>query len=286
MRRWDIIDAMRKMKKTLLSLAVASLVVLASCGSSKQQPYPNYGYNQQPVQQQPAQPVQQTSEDDEIAALKKQAELEKLKRQIELDRLKDEAEYNKVVNQLAIQEQMLEGNQLIVVFCADEAIDKPGEYMAGLGISSNQLDQRDAMLSANQTALSDISSRFLGVVKNATSYYNKETNTKDRDNVKGSQLEGLAMSVGEEAINKHANVVCRKVVSEKEGGFGCYVAVHVMINDVLEEMTANIERRAKAELDVEFDKFLFQKQMNAELQANQEKEAAKQKEQLKNNGLE
>ena len=36
MRRWDIIDAMRKMKKTLLSLAVASLaVVFASCGSSK-----------------------------------------------------------------------------------------------------------------------------------------------------------------------------------------------------------------------------------------------------------
>ena len=272
---------MRKMKKILLSLAVASLAaVFASCGSSKQQPYPNYGYNQQP-----AQPVQQKLEDEDIAALKKQAELEKLKRQIELDRLKDEAEYNKVVNQLAIQEQMLEGSQLIVVFCADEAIDKPGEYMAGLGISSNQLDQRDAMLSANQTALSDISSRFLGVVKNATSYYNKETNTKDRDQVKGSQLEGLAMSVGEEAINKHANVVCRKVVSEKEGGFGCYVAVHVMINDVLEEMTANLERRA-AELEVDFDKFLFQKQMNAELQANQEKEAAKQKEQLKNSGLE
>lgn len=36
MRRWDIIDAMRKMKKILLSLAVASLaVVFASCGSSK-----------------------------------------------------------------------------------------------------------------------------------------------------------------------------------------------------------------------------------------------------------
>ena len=52
--------------------------------------------------------------------------------------------------------------------------------------------------------------------------------------IKETQLEGLAMSVGENAVNKHANVVCRKVVSEQAGTYGCYVAVHVVIKDVVD----------------------------------------------------
>ena len=62
---------MRKMKKILLSLAVASLAaVFASCGGNKQMAYQNppYGYPQQPASQQ----TQKATEDDELAALKAQ----------------------------------------------------------------------------------------------------------------------------------------------------------------------------------------------------------------------
>ncbi len=285
MRRWDIIDAMRKMKKTLLSLAVASLaVVFASCGGNKQMAYQNppYGYPQQPASQQ----TQKATEDDELAALRREQEKQAILHEMEVAKKKQEQELRRLDAEAALQEKMKEGNELLVTFCIDEAMDKEGEYLAGLGISSNQTDEKDALISANRVALSDISSRFLGVVQNAVSDYSKETNTRTGQQIKESQLEGLAMSVGENVVNKHANVVCRKVVSEAAGTYGCYVAVHVVIKDAVGNMLDELEKMAQEENITDFNKYLFEKKMNEMLKANQEKESAKQQEQLKNIGLE
>lgn len=275
------------MKKTLLSLAVIALAVaFTSCGSSRQQPYP-YGYPpQQGYYQQAPQQTQKTAEDDEIAALKREQEKQAILHEMEIAKLKQEQELKRLESQAALQERMKGGNELLVTFCIDEAMDKEGEYLAGLGISSNQTDEKDALISANRVALSDISSRFLGVVKNAVSDYSKETNTRTGGQIKESQLEGLAMSVGENAVNKHANVVCRKVVSEQAGTYGCYVAVHVVIKDVVSNMLNDLEKMAQEESITDFNKYLFEKKMNEMLKENQEKEAAKQKEQLQNSGLE
>lgn len=276
------------MKKTLLSLAVAVLTAtFVSCGGSKQMAYQYpYGYPQQPAYQQPAQqPAQQKTEDDELAALRREQEKQAILHEMEVAKKKQEQELRRLDAEAALQEKMKEGNELLVTFCIDEAMDKEGEYMAGLGISSNQYDEKDALLSANRAALSDISSRFLGVVKNAVSDYSKETNTRTGDKIKETQLEGLAMSVGENAVNKHANVVCRKVVSEQAGTYGCYVAVHVVIKDVVDNMLNDLVKKAQEEQITDFNKYLFENKMNEMLKENQEKEAAKQQEQLKSIGL-
>lgn len=276
------------MKKTLLSLAVVVLTAtFVSCGGSKQMAYQYpYGYPQQPAYQQPAQqPAQQKTEDDELAALRREQEKQAILHEMEVAKKKQEQELRRLDAEAALQEKMKEGNELLVTFCIDEAMDKEGEYMAGLGISSNQYDEKDALLSANRAALSDISSRFLGVVKNAVSDYSKETNTRTGDKIKETQLEGLAMSVGENAVNKHANVVCRKVVSEQAGTYGCYVAVHVVIKDVVDNMLNDLVKKAQEEQITDFNKYLFENKMNEMLKENQEKEAAKQQEQLKSIGL-
>ena len=276
------------MKKTLLSLAVAVLTAtFVSCGGSKQMAYQYpYGYPQQPAYQQPAQqPAQQKTEDDELAALRREQAKQAILHEMEVAKKKQEQELRRLDAEAALQEKMKEGNELLVTFCIDEAIDKEGEYMAGLGISSNQYDEKDALLSANRAALSDISSRFLGVVKNAVSDYSKETNTRTGDKIKETQLEGLAMSVGENAVNKHANVVCRKVVSEQAGTYGCYVAVHVVIKDVVDDMLNDLVKKAQEEQITDFNKYLLENKMNEMLKENQEKAAAKQQEQLKSIGL-
>lgn len=276
------------MKKTLLSLAVAVLTAtFVSCGGSKQMAYQYpYGYPQQPAYQQPAQqPAQQKTEDDELAALRREQEKQAILHEMEVAKKKQEQELRRLDAEAALQEKMKEGNELLVTFCIDEAMDKEGEYMAGLGISSNQNDEKDALLSANRAALSDISSRFLGVVKNAVSDYSKETNTRTGDKIKETQLEGLAMSVGENAVNKHANVVCRKVVSEQIGTYGCYVAVHVVIKDVVDDMLNDLVKKAQEEQITDFNKYLLENKMNEMLKENQEKAAAKQQEQLKSIGL-
>ena len=261
------------MKKILLSLALASLAaVFASCGSSKQQPYPNYGYNQQPVQQQPVQqqpypygyPPQQGYYQQPV------------QQQPNLATTEQQPTFTRPVR------------NYYDIPCSDEAMDKPGEYMAGLGVSQNQDSEKAALLSANQIALSDIMTRFLGVVKNATEYYNKETNIGDD---KGNKLQGLAFQVGEEVINKHSNTVCRKAFYEErgedfsKGGYGMYVAVHVMIKDVVEEMVSETARRA-AEIGLDYNQYKFKETMDRELYRNQEKELQKQKEKIENGEIE
>lgn len=262
------------MKKcSYMAFAMIAAMTFSACAGSKRA-----------VQAQPAQPVQEQQQslrdlDNEIARLKKQAELEALEHQLKMDLKKRQAEERRLEMQEQALEKMEKGTEVLLVFCLDEAIDKPGEYMAGLGISSNQLDQKDALLSANQTAISDIATRFMGVIKNGVEAYNKETNTTQRSRAKESQLEGLAMSVGEKAINKHANVVCRKLVSEKTGTYGAYVAVHVPLKETVEEIAEQLDV-----LQVDVDKSRFYDKMSAELKAEQEKRKAEQ-EQLRQNML-
>ncbi len=240
------------MKKLMFTMAVAAFAMV-SCASSKQVPAPV------------AEPQSNLTE-DVIAEKRRQLELQKLEHEMEMERIKMEGEKRRMESQLAAQEKMEAGTEVLLTFCIDEAMDQPGEYMAGLGISQGQLDQKDALISANQIALSDITSRFLGVMKNGVEMYNKETNTAQRNKVKESQLEGMAMSVGEKAINKHADVVCRKVISEKAGTYGCYVAVHVPIGEVVNEVIDELEV-----LQVDVDKAHFRDRMNEELNANAEK---------------
>ena len=59
------------------------------------------------------------------------------------------------------------GEVKLTTFCVDQSYDKPGEYLAGLGIAEGCEDREDAIVKANQIAISDITSRYIGVIKNA-----------------------------------------------------------------------------------------------------------------------
>lgn len=64
----------------------------------------------------------------------------------------------------------------LTTFCIDDAYDKPGEYMAGLGIAEDRPDRARAITDANRVAIADIASRYVGMIKNALEDYSKDTN--------------------------------------------------------------------------------------------------------------
>lgn len=243
------------MKKIYL---LGLIPLMISCGSSKQ--------------------VASSSKDSDdldaqIEYLEKKQRLAQLQHDVEMQELRNDAEKKNLLDQVAVQEKLERGVEMRMIFCVDESYDKPGEYIAGLGISQGELEQKDALLNANRAAIAEISSRFMGVVKNAVSDYAKNTNTSNRNAVKESQLEGLAISVGEKAVNKFAERVCTKIGQEKTGAYRAYVAVHVPIQKTMDEIQKEMDV-----LKVDYDREIFMKKMQEMLDAD----AAKRNQELEN----
>lgn len=166
------------------------------------------------------------------------------------------------------QPVMPDGEQVLLTFCMDEAYDKPGEYMAGLGIAEDRPDRSRAITDANRVAIADIASRYIGMLKNAIEDYSKDTNVPSSKKMYESSLEGGAKAIGTKVIDKYANVVCRKISQSATGGYVGYVAVHVLLDDAKKGLAEELEVRK-----VDYDKKKFFEKMDAEL----EKEAARQK---------
>lgn len=83
----------------------------------------------------------------------------------------------------------------------DEAYDMPGEYMVGLGIAENSPDRKSAITEANLIAISDIKTRYIGIIKNTIEYYTKDVNVPSGKKIYESKLEGGALSIGTAVIN-------------------------------------------------------------------------------------
>ena len=156
--------------------------------------------------------------------------------------------------------------------CIDESYDMPGEYMAGLGIDENETERGAATINANRYAVQDISSRYLGVIKNAVSQYAKNNNTASGQKIKQNELEGEAMAIGEKAINKHAEPVCREYEQADDGTYTCYIAVHVPLKKVLNETIDEL-----GVLKTDYDRKQFREWMESELNKQaEEKDLEKQ----------
>lgn len=172
--------------------------------------------------------------------------------------------YNLEMKKMALEnakksEAMRIGQKLFTP-CIDESYDMPGEYMAGLGIAENEVERGAARINANRYALSDISSRYMGVIKNGVSQYAKNNNTASGQKIKQNELEGEAMAIGEKAINKYAEVVCAEFAQMEDGTYTCYVAVHVSLKEVLNETIDEM-----GVLKTDFDRKQFREFMEAEL---------------------
>lgn len=156
--------------------------------------------------------------------------------------------------------------------CIDESYDMPGEYMAGLGIAENETEQGAAKDNALFSAVADISARYIGVIKNGVSRYAKNNNTASGQKIKQNELEGQAMAIGEKAIKKHADAVCREFEQADDGTYTCYVAVHVPLEKVLNETIDEL-----GVLKTDYDRKQFREWMESELNKQaEEKDLEKQ----------
>ena len=206
---------------------------------------------------------------DSIAKAQKEREEDEALEK-EMKQLKREQQRGRLESKYGMEEKLEGGVQLIYTPCMDEFIElnKERGHMAAQGISTGQPTQEAAELNANRVGLSDITTRFLGVIKNGVEQYSKDSSLPASKRVVGAQLEGLAMSVGEKAINELFVVGCRKFGKDRYQQWNCYEALYVPVEEVVDA----IAEEAVKKLDV--DKALFRKRMQAELDANAAKEKA------------
>ncbi len=220
---------------------------------------------------------QQLREEAELRHKMKMDSIKKAQQQKEEDESYDkemrdiqrESKMAKLKDKYAMEQRLEGGVQLIYTPCMDEflALNKIPEQMGAQGISTGQQTQELAQKVANERAIDDLGSRFAGVVKNAMESYNKDTSTPKGNRVTEGSLEGMVLSVGEKAINKLFIVDCRQFAKDKYNQWICYEAIYVPMNKVMDAIMDEVK-------DVDVDKAMFRKRMQAELDANAAKENA------------
>ena len=125
--------------------------------------------------------------------------------------------------------------QRIYVPCKQEAMDKRGEYMGGLGIAENQSDRGEALLMADKYAVENITKRYVGVMLNGISHYGLKTSSTYGGRSQETELQGEAWAIGSKVINKYAEQACVEFEIAPSGYYTCYVAVQVPIDKVVVE---------------------------------------------------
>jgi hypothetical protein len=224
-------------------MAMIAGVIVTSCGGSKSVSGGGSSSNT-------------NKEIEQMEAAIKKKELE-----MKLQDIEDEADERK-----RNTKKMVKGEQRTIIFCMDEAFDKAGEYMGGLGVVEARPDRTRAVLDANRAAVADIATRYIGMIKNAVEDYSKDVNVPSGKKMYESSLEGGAAAIGSKVIDKYANVVCRAVSQDATGGWIGYVAVHVMLADAKKGLAEELEVRK-----VDYDNKKFFEKMDAELKADEEK---------------
>ena len=189
-------------------------------------------------------------------------------RQRELDEMKHANKVASMESKYAMEGKLEGGVQLLITPCMDEfiALNKEPDHMAAQGISTGQPTQEAAELNANKVALADITTRFLGVIKNGIEHYAKDTSTPDKQRKVEAQLEGIAVAVGEKEINKLYAVECRQFGKDRYQNYVCYEALYVPVSKVVD---AIVDEAVK---NVDIDKAMFRKRLQEELDSNAAKE--------------
>ena len=269
------------MKKiTLVAMALLCSVAFTDCAAKK------------PVKKtaEPAPVVQQESDTQrQIRELKEKQELQRIKDEIRRDSINrarqdelDQLQHDHAVASLNEQAALEAGAKKLLIPCMKEALELENNYqMAAQGMSTGKQRQELALKDANRTAIAELMTRFVGVIKNGIEDYTKDSDTKSLTREQEAQLEGLCVATGEKAINELFKTGCREYLHEAKGTYGCYVALYVPNKEVLDRINNAIE---VAELDL--DKAIFRKRLQAELDSQSAKEQqAKQAELEKLNAL-
>ncbi len=228
-----------------------AVAVLFSCKS----PQPIVA--QQPQAQTSTQP-QESDIQRQIREAKEQAELIKVQNELELLKRQQEIAMSELNNQAVLEA----GAKKLLIPCTKEALElEKTNQMAAQGMATGKERQELALKDANRNAIAELMTRWVGVIKNGIEDYTKDSDTKSLTRLQEAQLEGLCINVCEKAINKLMKPACREWIQDKKGGYGCYVALYVASNDVLDE----IDKAIEDERELDIDKALFRKRLQTEL---------------------
>jgi hypothetical protein len=243
------------MKKNYMKIAAMTACVAcmmtAGCGGTK------------PVAQQqsyPAPSAQVSEEDAEIARLEREAKLEEAKAKFDAAKRKRQAEERRAQNLDAMEETIEDGARMILVPCQDEALDKIGEWMGGLGIGEHLTNQRVALENATQAAAANLSQKFIGVVKNITESYGGETETPKGQRASQADFERGLQIATEKVLDEYNNTVCQKQMKTKRGGYKTYVASRIPIGTYKEQVAKELDV-----MKVKYDKKKLYERMDASL---------------------
>lgn len=239
------------MKKTLF--VVCALLLCMSCAAKK---------NVKKNDPQP-QPVQQVDpQQAKLDSLKRAQEIRRIELQMQAEeaQMQSDMEIAKMKAENARNATAKRLGQKIYMPCIEESYDKPGEYMAGLGVAENETERGAGIINANRYAVAEIASKYVGMIKNGVSQYAKNVNTRSGQAVKENELEGASEAIGTKLIDKYANAVCRDAELATDGTYTCYVAVHVPIQDVVK---ATVDELGVIQTDL--DRKKFREYMQAEL---------------------
>ncbi len=243
------------MKKiTLVTLSLIFSVAFTNCAAKK------------PLKKQtetaPAAEQKVDAQQARLDSLRKAAEIRKLELEIEAAEAQAQAdmEIAKLKAANAKKATSKRVGQDLFTPCIEESYDKPGEYMAGLGIAEGEQERGAAKTNANRYAIADIASRYVGMIKNGVSQYAKNVNTRSGNKVKENELEGAAEAIGTKLIDKYADNVCTRFEQDDFGGYTCYVAIHVPLKSLVD---ATIDELGVIQTD--FDRAQFRKYLQEEL---------------------
>lgn len=248
------------MKKMTFIVVVLFMTAAVFTSCTPQKKVVQNGYNQQPQQH-----AQESDIQRQIRETKEQAELLKAQNELELERRKQEIAMSELNNQAALEA----GVKKLLIPCTKEALELEKDHqMAAQGMSTGKERQELALKDANRNAVAELMTRWIGVIKNGIEDYTKDSDTKSLSRVQEAQLEGLCINVCEKSINKLFKPACREFLSDRDGNYGCYVALYVSTNDVLDELDKAIEEVK----DLDIDKAIFRKRLLDELDKLSRKE--------------
>lgn len=252
------------MKRSYVKIAIvacSACLVMASCGGTKQVA--------QAPQQRLAQP-QDDGADAEIARLEREAKLEEAKARLDAAKRQRQAEERRAAQLDALEESLEDGSQMILVPCQDEALDKIGEWMGGLGIGEHLTNQRVALENATQAASANLGQKFMGVVKNITKSYGSQTDTPNGKQASQADFERGLQIATKKVVDEYSNTICQKQMKIKLGSYKVYVASRIPIGTYKEKVAHELDV-----MKVKYDRNLLFKSMDDELDKEAEADEKK-----------
>jgi hypothetical protein len=245
------------MKKTFIYIAMIAIsgTILTSCGGSK-------NLANQPNATEQRQPTTTTVDpvEEEIRRMEQEARLIQARTALQL--AEREAELR-----LAQQHQV--NVTLVWTPCNQQSLVASGgktNFLTGLGVADQQRNREDALLNANMVAVLEIASRLVGVITTGVERYGSQGTTQSGMRIDQAEREGLLRNIGTQAVNRIGHPVCREVAIDNNTGMWVgFVAIHVPLDDVINEVQLEMERA-----DIRVNRNRFAEHVKNELQGQEE----------------